>query len=449
MAATLLRLALLAAAASSAFAACAFPTGACVPNVCGGLNLPDFNALLNPSLFYANDSGILTTFGAVPKSLAFYFGQYNDQSAVGPSYDGSKTANRDGAPFLNYFELRSSLGYLAKTGVSMQSCCNSCRRASGCTMYLFNPYINTNNNNGVKTKSFRSTGDCYYLLQSDSGKLWTYDKVKAACNVDSSNSLVDSTVKPYFYAGTCNGNVADDPHFVGAHGTRYDFNGELDRSFCLLADSQVQLNALLRGYEAPNGEKNIRSWMKELGVVWADAQGSKHTLHLVARAGKQQERGAGFLAAAVLDGQALEKPENKGDSISGADMELQFLGVGQVGKLQVDQYRLKVGDLLDLSLNLRVAHPKLQTPEDAEVHFNLGFNSIKVTDTIHGVLGQTYRNTAAQEQKAIKFSALSKILGAPVQADGKTGKGFLEGETADYVTSSIVSADCKFSSFAA
>ncbi|CAI5972954.1 unnamed protein product [Closterium sp. NIES-64] len=39
-----------------------------------------------------------------------------------------------------------------------------------------------------------------------------------------------------------------DPHFRGADGTRFDFNGLLDRSFCLLSDRRIHINMGIKGY---------------------------------------------------------------------------------------------------------------------------------------------------------------------------------------------------------
>lgn len=77
------------------------------------------------------------------------------------------------------------------------------------------------------------------------------------------------------------------------------------------------------------------------------------------------------------------------------------------------------------------------------------FSSVRMqtSDKVHGVLGQTYRNSAAQIAKAIKYSELNRILGGAIQANGETGKGFLEGKMEDYETSSITQSNCKYSPF--
>ena len=111
----------------------------------------------------------------------------------------------------------------------------------------------------------------------------------------------------------------------------------------------------------------------------------------------------------------------------------------------MDAYRLKIGDLLDLKVTLRAAHPLLQTPEDAQVHLNVHFQRVGATEDVHGVMGQTYRD--GREKRSMDFNALSLLMGHPVSADSEAGKGFLEGQVRDYESSSVLATDCAFSAY--
>jgi len=91
----------------------------------------------------------------------------------------------------------------------------------------------------------------------------------------------------------------------------------------------------------------------------------------------------------------------------------------------------------------------MQAADEAEVHFNLLLNTLKTSDKVHGVLGQTFRDTQQQQAKALRFQELTRILNGPIVADGTTGQGFLEGAVSDYQTSSVMEADCRFSAFQA
>lgn len=74
----------------------------------------------------------------------------------------------------------------------------------------------------------------------------------------------------YCNPGNDTTNVVDDPHFTGARGTKFDFNGELDKAFCLVTDKRIHINAVLKGYKSTNtyrasvgaDGKATRSWIR-------------------------------------------------------------------------------------------------------------------------------------------------------------------------------------------
>ncbi|CAI7849369.1 unnamed protein product [Closterium sp. NIES-54] len=300
--------------------------------------------------------------------------------------------------------------------------------------------------------------------------------------------------------GTPCGSTKNDPHFRGAHGTRFEFNGAPEKSYCLLTDSSLHVNMKMRGYYDTrtigasllrNGLA-VRTWIRELGVVWrepfaegarmAEAAGGaeaaegedeakeeaegereggngvaelpvgglrrKHTLRLVARDGKGQGRteGGRLLRLVELDGKAMPELE-PGHRHSFPGFSFSFEAEESVGEgfFQVDSYRLTVDSLLDVQIKLRVAHPLLQTTTDAQAHINLHFSHIKPSPRMHGVLGQTYRS--GRERRAMDFSALAVLLGHPIAAEGEEGRGFLDGRTEDYETSEVMKTDCVYSSF--
>ncbi|CAI5943313.1 unnamed protein product [Closterium sp. NIES-64] len=111
----------------------------------------------------------------------------------------------------------------------------------------------------------------------------------------------------------------------------------------------------------------------------------------------------------------------------------------------MDYYLLTIDGLVALDLRLRVAHPKLQTPSDAEVHLNVGIAELERTDDIHGVLGQTYREDHAQ--RAADFQRLIATLNHPITADGAEGEGFLDSTPRSYEASRVLAVDCAYTAF--
>ncbi|CAI5532665.1 unnamed protein product [Closterium sp. Naga37s-1] len=254
--------------------------------------------------------------------------------------------------------------------------------------------------------------------------------------------------------GECNPSVKilNDPHLVGAHGTHFDFNGRPDKAFCLLTDRDLHVNMLLRGYYDERIDnaalvvdgKAVHTWIKELGIVWT-AQGADHKVRLAARGGKQQERGDGFMKSIEIDGEEIPRMK-VGDTVtSDGGLTVHFRGLEKEGPFDVDYYMLTIDGLISLDLRLRVAHPKLQTPTDAEAHINVGIAELEHTEEIHGVLGQTYR--ADHTQRAADFQRLIASLHRPISADGVEGKGFLDGTPRSYEASDVLAVDCAYTAY--
>lgn len=246
--------------------------------------------------------------------------------------------------------------------------------------------------------------------------------------------------------------VCNDPHFIGAHGTHYDFNGEPGKSFCLVSDLRLHMNMKMSGYlddrtESASllvGGKAVRTWIRELGLRWTVDE-LEHTLLLGAREGKETVRGEGFLAKAEMDGDAIPRMEVGEEVKLAGGVTLRFSGIQKKGIYDIDSYNVRIDGLIDMNLQLRVAHPLLQRPDDAEAHISLGINWMQTTPAIHGVLGQTYR--MGREEKTEIFSTLSKELRHAISADGESGKGFLDGSPKDYVSSNVLSTDCRYSGY--
>lgn len=250
--------------------------------------------------------------------------------------------------------------------------------------------------------------------------------------------------------------VCDDPHFVGAHGTRYDFNGEIDKNFCLITDKSVHVNAFFKGYTTDTtvgatvqaDGKALRTWMSALGIVWMDAANQKHSLSLVAAKHADLSRGEGFLEAVVLDNAVVAVPQAAGSLVQVADVSLTFAGTfkNSWGAVE-DKFILSVGDKLEMMLHVGPARPVFHLPGDSMVHISFSVNKINPTDAIHGVLGQTFRNTREQILRAERFTALDQLLHESIKADGDSGKGFLDGGVKDYISSDITAVDCAMSAF--
>ncbi|GJP40604.1 hypothetical protein CLOM_g264 [Closterium sp. NIES-68] len=340
---------------------------------------------------------------------------------------------------LNYerYKISDSSAVLLRTNtINENSCCQLCAQADKCIYFHFQPPLVSGN------------GVCRLLT-------------------DLSKFTVDNTITstaPSYIGGKCNplAEVKNDPHFVGAEGTRFDFHGDLDRSFCLLTDRDLHINMGIKGYEdarmAVGGRRGggggkrrsrlpIRSWIRELYLTWRDSTGQQHSVFLRARDGREQARGeSGFIERMEVDGRPLIPPTQVAQAVhleGGFQMVLvaaEALGDGR----DKDTYRVVVQDLLFLQLSVHAAHPLLQTADEAHTHFNVYVKYLNNTEAVHGVLGQTFRGEITRAKRAEEYGLLTRLLRAPIQADGDTGRGYLDGDVEDYTTSSINAADCTF-----
>ena len=244
------------------------------------------------------------------------------------------------------------------------------------------------------------------------------------------------------------GSASGDPHFVGAHGTRYDFNGLPGKDYCFYTDSYVHINMHMIGYvNDPNmkGWKAVNTWIGKLGIMWK-VGGKSHSLVLSAREGPQVERGSGFLESAEYNYVALPAMQD-GETrklAGGATLSFKVSFAGKPAR-PLDVYTVTFPGLLTVRVALRTEGPGMRTPTNAMTHIDVTLLRVHASDKVHGVIGQTFRQD--RESRAMKFKALSALLRRPVAADGPSGTGFLDGSLADYETSSVFAADCRFSAF--
>lgn len=294
-------------------------------------------------------------------------------------------------------------------------CCSKCKKRTSCKYWQF-----------VENHPNGATNVCFF-----------YPKNPPSC-----------AFGPKTPAGAKCPGFGGDPHFVGAQGTNFDFTGQPNKAFCLLSDKNLHVNMKMTGYLDERLEsatvirdgKAVRSWIRELGFLWLQG-GNKHTLKLVARTSGQAERGSGFLALAELDGEKIPHMDVGNEVSLPGGLDLKFEEVEVTKNMEIEQYSLKIEGLLEMELNLRPAQPQLRRKEDAEVHFDVAINKIHASSSVHGVLGQTYRADRAERAAAFRST------GDSVVADGESGKGFLDGSTADYIASDVLASDCSFSAF--
>ncbi|GJP47485.1 hypothetical protein CLOM_g6669 [Closterium sp. NIES-68] len=392
-------------------------------------------------------------------------------------------------------------------------CCQKCAAQTGCKFWHLNP------------PQGNILGECTMLGSLAGVRTMNWD----------------TDIPPSYIGGECNpvAGTDDDPHFLGADGTRFDFNGLLGHSFCLLSDRRIHINMGINGYrpianlpgtatsldedslaaaleavahetkpshireleqdrlsadevaelermrangslpltaevtaalerEIGRGEeeqqhsiqyaehelkarllkgKAIRSWIRELQVMWRDEIGQHHSAYIKARDGKEQGRGSGgFIDRMEIDGQPMTPPFEPGSFVSGSGGFTLLLAEtrrSRKGK-EEDEFRLTIEGVLNMAVTARVAHPLMQTADEAQAHFNVVIVQLNHTEGIHGVLGQTFRNEAVRKVRSLRYRLLTRLLQEAVDVESESGRGFLDGRMEDYITSGIGAPDCMF-----
>ena len=66
----------------------------------------------------------------------------------------------------------------------------------------------------------------------------------------------------------------------------------------------------------------------------------------------------------------------------------------------------------------------------------------QATPAIHGVLGQTYREDHKKRAKWFKSHNSGEVI-----VDSASGSGFLDGAVADYISTGVLEADCKYAQY--
>lgn len=241
------------------------------------------------------------------------------------------------------------------------------------------------------------------------------------------------------------GKVNGDPHYCGADGSKFDFTGVPGETYCMISDSHLHINVYHGGrVEESNGRSKPMTWIRQMGIMWAS-----HVIELAARKGASWQYENGYMSSVRVNGQKVSLAK-AGESQTFADGAIEIKWVEarvQYENRDADLYEIRIKDVMTLLVHVVPENAYFRTGSDALVHFNVEFAQLVLSDSAHGVLGQTYRSDrrgklAAQE---LVWNDIMKTY----TIAGDNAEGFLDGETGDYKSTSLSTADCKMSRFAA
>eukprot|EP00899_Mesostigma_viride_P006250 jgi/Mesvir1/15626/Mv03232-RA.1 len=199
-----------------------------------------------------------------------------------------------------------------------------------------------------------------------------------------------------------------DPHFVTAKGEHFDWMGEGERSFCIISDKAVHVNAHL--FAGTDGRRK-GTWMDQIAVL----HGSDNIVVSVnAPAGFP-----GLYGSITINGRA--------DTSAGSSSAV--VAKGLTVRRKKTRTWVTVEGILDLEVELVRASTWEAGKGPGRDFLNFRVRGLNATEDVHGVLGQTFRPAA------------------PLGVTSATSNDLVEGADPEYVTSGLLAADCSFSRF--
>lgn len=235
--------------------------------------------------------------------------------------------------------------------------------------------------------------------------------------------------------------VKGDPHFAGWDGVHFDFTGRPGKSYCLLSDDRVHINMFLQGFvDKVNGSDETHTWIKGMGIL-----SKGHKLSLAARESGDPSRGTGFMKKMVADGKEFSLAEGESFETNDGSLRITYQGHRMDADDEIDVYEVSVEGAIKFLLKMRPEVPSLRIPQDSWIHFSMEVLEEKLTAEPHGILGQTLFNLnnpdSAPEGYATQYSG---VLWA-WQVVGSDGSDYIQGKPRDYMTSNVLTPDCRFS----
>jgi len=184
------------------------------------------------------------------------------------------------------------------------------------------------------------------------------------------------------------GSLCYDPRFVGGDGVMFYFHGAKGGNFAIVSDDDFQINAHFIGTR-PQGRTRDYTWVQALAVMF-----DTHTLVIAANRVTQWNDKVDSLTV-KWDGELVTIP---------SDGDAEWKSSGNQREVIVERtddtnsIRVTVSGLLEMDIRVRpigekenMAHNYQLPSDDAFAHLETQFKFKNPTDSIEGVLGQTYR----------------------------------------------------------
>ncbi|KAL6533943.1 hypothetical protein OROHE_013776 [Orobanche hederae] len=224
----------------------------------------------------------------------------------------------------------------------------------------------------------------------------------------------------------CNrpGAVCQDPRFIGADGLTFYFHGQKDRDFCIVSDSNLHINAHFIGRRNQNMGRDF-TWVQSLGILF-----NGHQIFIGAKKTSTWDSTVDRMELSH-DGQSISLAEQEGakwESKSSPGLIITRTRDTNAFVIEVEgNFHIKASVVPITEKDSKI-HKYGTTDENCFAHLDLGFKFYSLSDSVSGILGQTYANDYVSR---VKMGVDMPVLG---------------GER-EFASSSIFSTDCAVARF--
>ncbi|KAL3650799.1 hypothetical protein CASFOL_007202 [Castilleja foliolosa] len=224
----------------------------------------------------------------------------------------------------------------------------------------------------------------------------------------------------------CNmpGAVCQDPRFIGADGITFYFHGQKDRDFCIVADTNLHINAHFIGKRNENMGRDF-TWVQSLGILFENHQiliGAKKTATWHDTIDRLELSYDGqYISLAEQEGEKWVSNSSHGVTVT-RSRDTNAVVIEVEGNFQIK------ASVVPITEKDSKIHKYGITDEDCFAHLDLGFKFYSLSDRVNGVLGQTY---AGDYVSRVKMGVDMPVLGGQ----------------REFASSSLFSSDCAVARF--
>eukprot|EP00899_Mesostigma_viride_P022734 jgi/Mesvir1/3645/Mv14941-RA.1 len=170
--------------------------------------------------------------------------------------------------------------------------------------------------------------------------------------------------------------IRSDPHFVAGNGLKYDFMGEAGKTYCMFSDKLVHMNMKMMG--AKNDANRKATWMESVSIAYWPY----YNITISA----ESPEGTPFTAA------------HGTVSVNGKEMKSQKLSTmvrwhGLTVTRRKTRTTVAISNLLNVEFEVVRATFWEGKEGPGANYLNVKIVGLNVTDNVHGVLGQTFRES--------------------------------------------------------